>query len=805
MAKCLLFVILMYFPCKTQCEEPSPQLTVHPPVISAETQSVTLNCQPPSSAPVPQCYLVIEGVHSVQSSSCWETLTGSELLVKSGQSSPAEVKVKCSYTVRKGDVYSHSSYSNMVSIYIQNPPPQLTLYPPVISAETLSVTLNCHPPSSAPVAQCYFIIEGGESVQSSSCWETLTGSELLVKSGQSSPAEVKVKCFYAVRNRDVYFHSSYSNMVSIYIQNPPPQLTLYPPVISAETHSVTLNCHPPSSAPVPQCYFIIEGGESVQSSSCWETLTGSELLVKSGQSSPAEIKVKCFYAVRKGDVFSPSSHSSTQSMYIQSPVEAAPTLTVNPRTISETESVTLRCQPPPSVSAPQCYFYIVKGGAPKLLSCVETLRGSELLLMSQQSSPAQVEVKCFYTVKLGHLDYPSAHSDAQVMMIDSGPPQLSVHHSPGRDVVFTCSLPGSAIKDTTCNLYFGDATVQRAKLSYRSRMDNKWFCQFYVSINDLLRLSPQQSHASCDYSLKGDPNTLSPRSERYNLAVIVEKESRRAPTEPSLTQTTIKTSSTAKVQLGTSSPNTPVKGIVEKGSTRASTQPSLTQITSKTSSTVQVQQWTPLLTTSVTNIVESESRRTSTQPSLTQTTSKTSSTVQVQLGTSSTHTLLKDIVESESRRTTTQPSLIQTTIKTSSTAKVQLGTSSPTTSVKDILESESARTSTQPSLTQTTSQSSSTVQVQWRTSSPTTSVKDIVESESRRTTTQPSLIQTTIKTSSTAKVQLGTSSPTTSVKDNIIKIIAGVTFFGVAVGVSFLGWLFIKKESCFNKRYQGSG
>ncbi|XP_075893117.1 uncharacterized protein LOC142895745 isoform X10 [Nelusetta ayraudi] len=704
MAKCLLFVILMYFPCKTQCEEPSPQLTVHPPVISAETQSVTLNCQPPSSAPVPQCYLVIEGVHSVQSSSCWETLTGSELLVKSGQSSPAEVKVKCSYTVRKGDVYSHSSYSNMVSIYIQNPPPQLTLYPPVISAETLSVTLNCHPPSSAPVAQCYFIIEGGESVQSSSCWETLTGSELLVKSGQSSPAEVKVKCFYAVRNRDVYFHSSYSNMVSIYIQNPPPQLTLYPPVISAETHSVTLNCHPPSSAPVPQCYFIIEGGESVQSSSCWETLTGSELLVKSGQSSPAEIKVKCFYAVRKGDVFSPSSHSSTQSMYIQSPVEAAPTLTVNPRTISETESVTLRCQPPPSVSAPQCYFYIVKGGAPKLLSCVETLRGSELLLMSQQSSPAQVEVKCFYTVKLGHLDYPSAHSDAQVMMID----------------------------------------------------------------------------------------------------IIVEKESRRAPTEPSLTQTTIKTSSTAKVQLGTSSPNTPVKGIVEKGSTRASTQPSLTQITSKTSSTVQVQQWTPLLTTSVTNIVESESRRTSTQPSLTQTTSKTSSTVQVQLGTSSTHTLLKDIVESESRRTTTQPSLIQTTIKTSSTAKVQLGTSSPTTSVKDILESESARTSTQPSLTQTTSQSSSTVQVQWRTSSPTTSVKDIVESESRRTTTQPSLIQTTIKTSSTAKVQLGTSSPTTSVKDNIIKIIAGVTFFGVAVGVSFLGWLFIKKESCFNKRTRGN-
>lgn len=32
-----------------------------------------------------------------------------------------------------------------------------------------------------------------------------------------------------------------------------------------------------------------------------------------------------------------------------------------------------------------------------------------------------------------------------------------------------------------------------------------------------------------------------------------------------------------------------------------------------------------------------------------------------------------------------------------------------------------------------------------------------------------------------------------STDNNIIKIIAGVTFFGVAVGVNFLGWLFIKK------------
>ncbi|XP_075893278.1 uncharacterized protein LOC142895849 isoform X2 [Nelusetta ayraudi] len=389
-------------------------------------------------------------------------------------------------------------------------PPKVSVYPSAISAETDSVTLYCYPPPSIIVSQCYFSIEG-ESIQSSTCRKTLTGTELLAKAGQSSLSEIRVKCFYKVRQGEEELQSSHSNPASIFIQNLPPKLTVYPRVISAETDTVTLYCHSPTSTP---CDFIIEE-ESVQSSSCWKTLTGAELLAKKGQSSPAEVEVKCFYTVRRGEVYFPSLRSNTLSIHIQTP---APTVTVNTRNISETESVTLRCQPPPAVSAPQCYFYIVKGGFPKLLSCVETLRGRELLLMSQQSSPAEVEVKCFYTVKLGHLDYPSNHSDAQVMVIHSGPPQLSAQIFPGEDVLFTCSLPGSAIKDPTCNLYFGDATVQRANSSHRSRMDNKWFCQFYASINDLLRLSPQQSHASCDYSLKGDPNTLSPHSERYNLA-----------------------------------------------------------------------------------------------------------------------------------------------------------------------------------------------------------------------------------------------------------------------------------------------
>ncbi|XP_027135238.1 uncharacterized protein LOC113745878 [Larimichthys crocea] len=73
-----------------------------------------------------------------------------------------------------------------------------------------------------------------------------------------------------------------------------------------------------------------------------------------------------------------------------------PELTVNPPMITETDSVTLNCQTPSSVSVPQCYFHFVRGGRGKSFPCLQTLTGTELLKMSHQSSPAEVKVTCFY-------------------------------------------------------------------------------------------------------------------------------------------------------------------------------------------------------------------------------------------------------------------------------------------------------------------------------------------------------------------------------------------------------------------------
>ena len=106
---------------------------------------------------------------------------------------------------------------------------------------------------------------------------------------------------------------------------------------------------------------------------------------------------------------------------------------------------------------------------------------------------------------------------------------MSLHHFPGEYVNFTCSLPGSANHDTTdrCNLYFGEASdpVSTTTIGSERTKNNKFFCQFTVTKDDLLRhlRSVQQSDASCDYSLGREPNSLSARSDRYSLTGKSEK------------------------------------------------------------------------------------------------------------------------------------------------------------------------------------------------------------------------------------------------------------------------------------------
>lgn len=99
---------------------------------------------------------------------------------------------------------------------------------------------------------------------------------------------------------------------------------------------------------------------------------------------------------------------------------------------------------------------------------------------------------------------------------------MSVQHFIGDYVHFSCSLPGSADSETRCNLYFGETSrpVQTTTIrKTKSSTKKKWFCQFYVTIDDFLRhlCFVQQKEASCDYSLGSEHNSLSPRSDGRNL------------------------------------------------------------------------------------------------------------------------------------------------------------------------------------------------------------------------------------------------------------------------------------------------
>ena len=57
------------------------------------------------------------------------------------------------------------------------------------------------------------------------------------------------------------------------------------------------------------------------------------------------------------------------------------------------------------------------------------------------------------------------------------------------------------------------------QINPKQSSEQQWFCQFFVSRDDLLRrLQPvMRKEVSCDYGVGPELNFLSPRSDGYNL------------------------------------------------------------------------------------------------------------------------------------------------------------------------------------------------------------------------------------------------------------------------------------------------
>ncbi|XP_019214424.1 cell wall integrity sensor MID2 isoform X2 [Oreochromis niloticus] len=173
-------------------------------------------------------------------------------------------------------------------------------------------------------------------------------------------------------------------------------------------------------------------------------------------------------------------------------------------------------------------------------------------------------------------------------------PQMSVHHFDG-EVQFVCSLPGSVKDDTRCNLYFGEASraVLNQTVKKESSSKDQRFCQFYVSVADFLRhlLLVQQKDASCDYSLESEPNSLSPRSDRYNMTHILAKESPTTKVNSPCTMTTALSLSNPSASNNTT-PVTPLSEVpnLQNPTSQKKTSASRITTTKSTSTTAKPQQ-----------------------------------------------------------------------------------------------------------------------------------------------------------------------------------------------------------------------
>ncbi|XP_049327963.1 uncharacterized protein LOC125787587 [Astyanax mexicanus] len=213
-----------------------------------------------------------------------------------------------------------------------------------------------------------------------------------------------------------------------------------------------------------------------------------------------------------------------------------PFLSVFPAVITQNGSVMLDCGADKTLY--QCYFYPKGQDENTTLSssCQLSLTGSELMWWTGRSSgsPEPVNMICFYSKKATAGSRPSDHSLPVAVLILDQKPTISLQYDFQRDeftAVCEIQLSRSVIAEFRCELYTGDLQFLKGE-SQKSGFE-KLNCIFTASKNDLFRRlhSAKSREVSCDYSLKSHPSTRSPRSDKYDISVVLP-----IPTQPSTTQ-----------------------------------------------------------------------------------------------------------------------------------------------------------------------------------------------------------------------------------------------------------------------------
>ncbi|CAB1354139.1 unnamed protein product [Coregonus sp. 'balchen'] len=223
-----------------------------------------------------------------------------------------------------------------------------------------------------------------------------------------------------------------------------------------------------------------------------------------------------------------------------------PSLTLSSTVIKERDTVQLSCQTPPSISEAQSYFYL-KGREEYTLTltCQQTLTGTLLLTMSYTGvsdtdsvklscqTPPSLDVSHCYIYKQGLILYADTHRNRAALLgrssissCDKSGVFLGFRdHKTKPQIQIQLSKHKTKNPDTTCNLYVGEESqpsFTEKIWKEKTKASNQWFCTFIVTESDLVsRLqSVRRKEVSCDYRVSSGPNSLSPRSDGKSFEAV---------------------------------------------------------------------------------------------------------------------------------------------------------------------------------------------------------------------------------------------------------------------------------------------
>ncbi|XP_071239873.1 mucin-3A-like isoform X2 [Salvelinus alpinus] len=394
--------------------------------------------------------------------------------------------------------------------------PQLTVSSTVIR-ETESVLLSCETPPSLPVSHCYFYIEGEKILPDSSCTQTITGTELLKRSGPTFPAVVKVTCYYTVWKSHT---SPLSDPVSVTVQDPKPDIT-----VNFDGYFNIICLIRGSVSPDTTCNLYV--GEESQPS-----FTAK---IKKRKPLSASNQGFCRFLVTESDLIRSLQSVRSKEVSCDYRVNSGPNA-LSPRSdgYSFTHLVGVHISDPTTIKTP---------------SVAETF----LVILTPHSTESTAPLVITSEISTGNTTDPTLTP----MGIDPKP-DITVYFE--EDFTIICLIPGSVSPDTspdtTCNLYVGEesqpsftAKIKKRKATSASKQG---FCQFTPKHSDLVsRLqSVRRKEVSCDYRVSPGPNSLSPRSDGKSFAHLVGVHIRYPTTKPFPAGSTVGSTLT---------PNTPVR------------------------------------------------------------------------------------------------------------------------------------------------------------------------------------------------------------------------------------------------------